>query len=466
MASYRGTALLLLASLAALALAQQPTLVRLRGAVGDTVDLAERDSFHLFPNTAGFRNAVILALPGPEFFAEIERAGADSTRHILLRIMPTDLERIRFLIDNHESVAAQQRSDTAYARALASFWQMIEEHPLRNMAGEPAIAEKVSPAPPESLPSAQPGTVQTVPPTRPESVPSGQPATAQVVGPAPTESMPPGQPGTAQTARAVPPESMPSGQPGTTQVVGLAPTESMPSSQPGTAQAVRPARPEVVTTGKPLLPPVTSENRYNYILHGATLGSIAGGLLGAWTGIGGAASIVLTAAGSYAGYKYGDGLDRVAVAKPPLRGEGSVWRSCCAIGGGATGLYVGVATAALVYLVAEHRPLAWVPVVLSGVGVTLEIATLSYHLGRAIDRVSAVARGEVPGSRPSALALDYSAANDSHPGRVATEAIRDVPLAGHVGRDDVRSLAAGVDSVHRAQAQAQAQTVMKVIVTR
>jgi len=54
---------LALAPSAALARAQEPMVVRLRNAVGDTIDLAERDSFRLFPNTAGFRQAVILAIP-------------------------------------------------------------------------------------------------------------------------------------------------------------------------------------------------------------------------------------------------------------------------------------------------------------------------------------------------------------------------------------------------------------------
>ena len=113
-------------------------MVRLRDAVGDTIDAAERDSFRLFPNTAGFSRAVILAVPGPEFFAEITLAEADTAEHVYYRIMPTQLERIRFLIDNRVYMAGQLASDPNAAPALASFWKAIEDHPLRSIAGEPA----------------------------------------------------------------------------------------------------------------------------------------------------------------------------------------------------------------------------------------------------------------------------------------------------------------------------------------
>src|SRR5512136_1330389 len=95
-------AVLLLAAAAALAAAQEPTVVRLRDAVGDTIDLAERDSFRLFPNTAGFDHAVILTIPGPEFFAEVTLAPGYAPRQVFLRITPYQLERIRFLIDNRK----------------------------------------------------------------------------------------------------------------------------------------------------------------------------------------------------------------------------------------------------------------------------------------------------------------------------------------------------------------------------
>jgi len=156
MASYRGTALLLLASFAALA--QQPTLVRLRDAVGDTIDLAERDSFHLFPNTAAFQHAVILVLPGPEYCAEVARADSGMLKPTYYRILPGQLDRIRFLIDNRRSGAEQLRSDSSAASALAAFWREIEGRPLQSIAREPAVAQSTTRQPdsPRSCSGSQP----------------------------------------------------------------------------------------------------------------------------------------------------------------------------------------------------------------------------------------------------------------------------------------------------------------------
>jgi len=326
----QSSALLLGALAIALCYAQEPVVVRLRDAVGDTVDLAERDSFHLFPNTTAFRQAVILALPGPEFFAEVTRPGADSAGHIFLRIMPADLERIRFLIDNHEYVAEQQQADSAYAQALASFWRTIEDKPLRNMAGEPAIEEEAPPAPPEVAPPGKPPIAQEVPPAPPEEV--------------------------------------------TTKEV------------PDTTIAIRPPRQSV-----------TRENRFNYTLHGATLGSVAGAFLVTNTGTGGygigppvsaAAALGATVLGTYAGYKYGERLDRKSVAEPSLSNEGRGWRTCCAIGASVPGLTLGIATAALASWAVTDGDLEW-PAVLSGLCVTVEVMTLGYRLGRSIDRSNA-----------------------------------------------------------------------------
>ena len=146
--------LLVLAPSAAPAQTQEPTVVRLRDAVGDTIDLAERDSFRLFPSTADFHHAVILALPGPEFFAQVTLAGTDTTTQVYVRIMPTELERIRFLIGNREYMAGQVRSDSSAALALASFWQEIEGRPLQSIAGEPTDVQSIARVPADAATAA------------------------------------------------------------------------------------------------------------------------------------------------------------------------------------------------------------------------------------------------------------------------------------------------------------------------
>jgi hypothetical protein len=145
--------LLLLVVAAAPGAAQDTTVIRLRNAVGDTIDLAERDSFHLFPNTPGFQRAVILESPGPEYFAKVARIDADSLFPVYYRLQPGQLERIRFVIDYREFVAQQQKTDLAAVRSLASFWQSIESKPYRSIAEAlapppPAPAKKAAAAPP------------------------------------------------------------------------------------------------------------------------------------------------------------------------------------------------------------------------------------------------------------------------------------------------------------------------------
>jgi len=454
-------AVLLLAAAVVPAAAQEPTLVRLNDAVGDTIDLAERDSFHLFPKTAGIQHAVILALSGPEFFAEITRAGADSTANIFLRIMPNDLERIRFLIDNHENVAAQQRSDSTYAQALASFWRTIEDSPFRNMAGDPAIAREVPRAPPEVVPPGEPAATQEVHPGPPEAVTAGEPqaepvavvvrlrdAVGDTIDLAERDSFHlfPNTAGFRQAViLALPgPEFfakitrtgadctgniflgiMPTDlerirflidnhryvaeqqQSDSTYAQALAsfwqtieehPPRSM-AGEPAIAQEVPPAPTEAAAAGEPPSQPVTIENRYNYTLLGTTLGSVAGGLLGSagsgwtyrvWPPLSQPVFLTVacgaTALGSYAGYKYGNRLDRKSVARP-LPSEGRGWRTCCAIGACVPGLGLGGAvTAALVGATGNEGGLTLIPAILSGLCVTVEVVTLGYQVGRSIDR--------------------------------------------------------------------------------
>ena len=134
----------LLLAAVALAADQQPTVIRVSDAVGDTIDLAERDSFRLFPNTIGFQHATIIELPKPEILADVTLADGDSTRRVFYRLVPSQLERIRFLVDNRDFVAKQRESDSGAAQTLATFWQSIEEHPFRNMASESANARNLA----------------------------------------------------------------------------------------------------------------------------------------------------------------------------------------------------------------------------------------------------------------------------------------------------------------------------------
>jgi len=446
----------------ALGAAQEPIVVRLRDAVGDTIDAAERDSFRLFPNTSGFQHAVILAIPGPEFFADVTLGAGYTPAHIFLRIMPTQLERIRFLVDNRE-YAERQRSDSTAARDLASFWQTIEEHPLRSVTGEPA-------------------TVQHPPAAPPPVVSASEPATPSATLPTPSESAPAGAPASVPEAPAVRPESTITGEPQPESVavavrLGDAVGDTIDAAERdsfhlfpytvGFRRAVILARPgpeffaEVTradgdtvrpvyyiirpgqlkrirflidnreyvaaeaqsdssyaqalasfwqtieeyslpgmagepcevqhaesvpagagSAGGPQAPPVTNENRYNYTLHGAALGSIAGGLIGSWVNIGDAVACGFMAAGSYVGYRYGNSLDRQAVARPRQPWEGRGWRTCCTIGASVPAVGLGIGTVALM----SGGRFSGVPAYVAGLCVAVEVMTLGYRVGRSIDR--------------------------------------------------------------------------------
>ena len=304
-----------------LAAGQEPTVIRVSDAVGDTIDLAERDSFHLFPNTAGFQHATIIELPKPEILADVTLADGDSTRRVFYRLMPSQLERIRFLVDNRDLVEAQLIADTNAASTLATFWLSIEERPLRDASGDPA---------------------------RESGALGAQPATTSF------------------------------------------------------------------------------EHRYNYALHGATLGSIAGGCIGARTGytlvepghfeytqccaiyvpplyrvdlpIVLAASIGATAVTGAAGYALGAAQDRKP-APAWLKEEGTQWRTGCAgasvLPAIALGVLAGVVTRGTIFgrereyhYNIENDPDGWsaLPAVLTGLCVSVEVVTIGYHIGCAIDR--------------------------------------------------------------------------------
>jgi len=349
----RCTRLLLLLVLASAAVtsAQEPTLVRLRDAVGDTLDLAERDSLHLFPNTNGFRHAVILAIPGPEFFARVSLAVGDTAVPVYYRIQPGQLERIRVLIDNH---GAGIRPDSSAAQALAVFWQEIEGRPLGNINGEPAAPRDTARA---SVKAATAGELQR------------EPAVAR------------------DTPRAP---------------VGMA------------------------ATAGPGVEPATSENRYNCTLHGTACGSAIGGAVASWAGLTYShsvpgstcspgydvfriepcvyygAAVGMTAAGCGAGYSLGNSLDRKAVASPPLPGEGKGWRTGCTIGAVVPGLWLGASFFLLAgglhygrtgfFYTLENDEGGWsyLPMALTSLCITVEIATIGYHIGRKIDRDNAL----------------------------------------------------------------------------
>jgi hypothetical protein len=306
---------------------QKPTVIRVSDAVGDTIDRAERDNFRLFPNTAGFQHATIIEIPGPEILADVTLTEGDSTRRVFFRLVPNQLERIRFLVDNRDLVEAQLISDTSAASTFAAFWQTIEERPLTDASGNPAPAGNASEPP----------------------------------------------------------------------VAAAKPSDSL----------VRP----------------DGGQRFDYTVHGATIGSAAGGCIGSHAairllrveepsclcpshgvyyydpGVFWGASCGATALGMGAGYALGSKLDRRDTIPMRLLKEGTNWRTGMALGGFAAGAAAGFGTFMLAaptrygvledfFDFIENDPDDWtiLPMAFTGLCIAVEGATIGYRIGREIDR--------------------------------------------------------------------------------
>jgi hypothetical protein len=77
----------------------------------------------------------------------VARADGDAVQRVYYRILPGQLERIRFLIDNRDLVTEHQQSDSSAVAALVAFWQEIENRPLRSITGELTDVQQVAPMP-------------------------------------------------------------------------------------------------------------------------------------------------------------------------------------------------------------------------------------------------------------------------------------------------------------------------------
>jgi hypothetical protein len=402
-------------------------VVRLNDAVGDTIELAERHRFHLFPNTAGFRHAVILALRGTEFYARVTLASADTEKQVFYRIMPGDLQRIRFLVNNREYVNGQKQSDSTVVQSLAAFWQTIEAKPLKNITGEPATPQaQAHPLPPEAEVTTEPQAESAATVVRLNDVVGDTIDEAErsrfhlfpytrgfrqavfLALPGPkflaevtrTDDDSVRQvyylilPGQLERIRAllgdrayVPPRARAGVSRALTAFwweVQKHPLKETATRIAGQDIETLPA--DTAAVGGPDLQPATFENRYNYMLHGATVGSIIGGLAGSQLGCGEVTACGLTVLGAYAGYQQGSRLDRNVRTSYPPRNEGPDRRICCAIGAIVPGVALGYATGWLVGSAASEGTSPWIPAVLSGLCVTVEVVTLGYRLGRSLDR--------------------------------------------------------------------------------
>lgn len=125
--------LLTIGVFSSLCLAEEFSLFRLSDKVGDTVDVAEREQYSLFPGITNFESARILIRNDTNYFAEITSRKNDTLERFFLKLTPKELERIVFCIDNSDTIKKQITSDEYAGLAYQRFWDQIESKRQSNI---------------------------------------------------------------------------------------------------------------------------------------------------------------------------------------------------------------------------------------------------------------------------------------------------------------------------------------------
>jgi hypothetical protein len=100
--------------------------LRVSDRVGDTLDAAERESLGLFPGVPGFVRARFAAGPGSDAYAFVDYDRPEGRASASLPLSPTQLERIRFLARNAESVRRDEGLNVYAGLAVRRFWSEVE----------------------------------------------------------------------------------------------------------------------------------------------------------------------------------------------------------------------------------------------------------------------------------------------------------------------------------------------------
>ena len=104
-----------------LSLAQDLSLVRLTDIVGDTIDLAERDQYNLFPGINNFESAWFFITKDSNNIAEITYCNKDSINQIYLKLTPYDVSKIGYLINKADTIKKIITSDENQKLVLDRF---------------------------------------------------------------------------------------------------------------------------------------------------------------------------------------------------------------------------------------------------------------------------------------------------------------------------------------------------------
>lgn len=94
--------------------------------VGDIIDASERDSLGLFPGVRGFASVRFATGPNSEPYAFVDCDRPEGRTSVPLRLSSNQLERIRFLAGNAESVRRDTSLNPYAGLALRRFWSGVE----------------------------------------------------------------------------------------------------------------------------------------------------------------------------------------------------------------------------------------------------------------------------------------------------------------------------------------------------
>jgi len=107
------------------AFAQELKLYRINDLVGDTVDITEREQYHLFPDISNFQSAIFFKTDSL-YLTQIIYLQNDTLRTDTLQFTAFDINRINYCINNADSIIAMINRDEAAKIAYDRFWQTIE----------------------------------------------------------------------------------------------------------------------------------------------------------------------------------------------------------------------------------------------------------------------------------------------------------------------------------------------------
>lgn len=111
--------------------------------MGDTIDLAERNQYGLFPGIAEFVSAQFLIGEDSLYQATVSYGKPDSVKIMRLRLTNSEVTRIKFMVENSKLIEERRQVDTITSNAvLDRFWSTIEARMIPDSVGVATQSKK------------------------------------------------------------------------------------------------------------------------------------------------------------------------------------------------------------------------------------------------------------------------------------------------------------------------------------